>query len=40
MKKITTDENEHDEFLELLDSILEIITEWKKYHEEAKGDLQ
>lgn len=30
------DENEHDEFLELLDSILEIIEEWKKAHEEAK----
>lgn len=32
-------ENEHDEFLELLDSILEIIEEWKKNHEEAKGVL-
>lgn len=32
-------ENEHDEFLELLDSILEIITEWKKAHEKLEGEL-
>lgn len=31
-------ENEHDEFLELLDSILELIAEWKQAHAESKGD--